>query len=118
MRALLFFLGLLFMTTPAWALGDSIVEFCFTTSDPQACIKQRIADEARADAATARLHPTERVDANAALQAQLEMARLQANGLALFGSGAAMINGMNQGFQHMQVPYVSSPGASYGHSSR
>lgn len=38
------------------------------------------------------------------VEAQLEMARQQALGMALFGSGAAMIQGMNQGFQNMQQP--------------
>lgn len=36
-------------------------------------------------------------------QAQVEAARQQALGLALFGSGPALIQGMNQGFQQMQV---------------
>ena len=41
---------------------------------------------------------------------QLEQARIQANGMALFGSGQALINGMNQGFQNMQQPrYDSQP---------
>ena len=47
-------------------------------------------------------------------QAQVEAARQQALGLALFGSGPAMINGMNQGFQQMQVkPYVLPPAQNY-----
>ena len=48
---------------------------------------------------------------------QLEQARIQANGMALFGSGAAFVNGMNQGLQMMQQPYVSTPYFSYGPSS-
>jgi hypothetical protein len=48
-------------------------------------------------------------------QTQRDLARQQANGLALFGSGNALINGMNQGFQNMQVhPYVLPPPQHYG----
>jgi hypothetical protein len=37
----------------------------------------------------------------------LEQARQYANGLALFGTGPALINGINQGFRQMQShPYV------------
>ena len=51
------------------------------------------------------------VEANVrAMQQQQELARIQANGLAAFGSGNALINGMNQGFQNMQIhPYVLPP---------
>ena len=43
-------------------------------------------------------------------QTQLEQARIQADGMALFGSGPAMINGINQGFQNMQQPrYAPQP---------
>ncbi len=37
------------------------------------------------------------------LDAQREMARTQAYGMAAFGAGHALINGMNQGFQNMQL---------------
>ena len=36
-------------------------------------------------------------------ETQREQSRQQAVGMALFGSGPALINGMNQGFQQMQV---------------
>ena len=36
-------------------------------------------------------------------QAQVESSRQQAVGMALFGSGPALIQGMNQGMQHMQL---------------
>ena len=40
-------------------------------------------------------------------QLQAEQARQYANGFALFGSGPALIQGMNHGFRGMQVhPYV------------
>jgi len=103
MRALLFFLGLLFMTTPAFALSDAILDYCLSTKDPKACIQEVQAGQERHQRELQR-------DAYAA---QLEQARLQANGLALFGSGAAMINGMNQGFQNMQQPYINTPSHSY-----
>jgi hypothetical protein len=47
-------------------------------------------------------------------QHESDLARQQAAGMALFGSGNALINGMNQGFQHMQVhPYVLPPAQHY-----
>ena len=42
--------------------------------------------------------------------AQLDAARQQALGMALFGSGNALINGMNQGFR--PLPPYHQPGAS------
>ena len=44
------------------------------------------------------------------IDAQLEQARTQANDKALFGAGNALINGMNQGLQNMQLPYNQPPG--------
>ena len=47
-------------------------------------------------------------------QLQRDLARQQANGMALFGSGNALINGMNQGMQHTQIhPYVLPPPQHY-----
>jgi len=50
-------------------------------------------------------------------QAQVEAARQQALGMALFGSGPALIQGMNQGMQQMQVkpmpPMQLSPPVQY-----
>jgi hypothetical protein len=47
-------------------------------------------------------------------EAQVEAARQQALGMAAFGSGNALINGMNQGMQNMQVhPYVLPPAQNY-----
>ena len=49
--------------------------------------------------------------------AQVEAARQQALGMALFGSGPALIQGMNQGMQQMQVkpmpPMQLSPPVQY-----
>jgi len=42
-------------------------------------------------------------------QVQLEQARQQALGMALFGSGHALIQGMNQGFR--PLPPYRQPGA-------
>ena len=43
-------------------------------------------------------------------EAQMEQSRIQASGMALFGSGPAMINGMNQWGQTMQQPqYAPQP---------
>jgi hypothetical protein len=43
------------------------------------------------------------------IDAQLEQARIQANGMALFGAGNALINGMNQGFNNMRLPMSPTP---------
>lgn len=45
-------------------------------------------------------------------QQERELAREQSRGLALFGSGNALIQGMNQGFQGMRLPPYHQPGAS------
>jgi hypothetical protein len=94
MRVLLF-LGALLLASPAWAINDSIIGYCFTTANPKGCIASFVADE--------RAYQLQLQQQ--ALAAQLEQARIQANGMALFGAGNAMINGMNQGFQNMQQPY-------------
>ena len=48
-------------------------------------------------------------------QHESDLARQQAAGMALFGSGNALINGMNQGLRQMQVhPYVLPPAQHYG----
>ncbi len=105
MRTVAFFLGVLCITTPAFALSDYQIDYCLTTKDPKACLHDIAEGQAR--------HQRELL--RDAYIVQLEQARLQANGLALFGSGAALIHGMNQGLQNMQQPYVSTPSLSYGH---
>lgn len=95
----LFVLALLIVPASAFALDDSIIRYCFTTANPQSCIQSFNADVQRHQLDMQR----------ELLQSQMEMARIQANGLMLFGSGPAFINGMNQGFQNMQQPYVSTP---------
>jgi len=102
MRAFLLVIGMLFVATPAFAMSESIVGYCFTTPQPQPCIENFLAQERKAQEAEQRR-------ADRQMEVQLEQARIQAQGLALFGSGNALINGMNQGFNHMQQPYVSTP---------
>ena len=99
MRVSTLFLGALLIASPAFALNDSVISYCFTTADPKACITSFMADERAYQSQLQRQY----------LDNQLEQARIQANGLALFGAGNAMINGMNQGFQNMQQPYVQTP---------
>lgn len=101
MRSFWIFLGLLLMPAYAFALSDPTIEYCRTTPDPTLC-----------------LH----VFTNQSMQerqwsVQLEQARIQSTGMVLFGSGAAFVNGMNQGLQMMQQPYVSTPYFSYWPSS-
>ena len=107
MRSFLIFLGLLF-AVPVFAASDPIIEYCFTTSDPKSCLVA-----IQADVGAARLQRQQDMQAQQ-LQAQLEAARIQAQGLILFGSGPALIQGMNQGFQMMRQPYISTPSQSYG----
>ena len=105
MRVLLF-LGALLIASPAYAIGDSLIGYCFTTPNPQACITDFMNQERQVQEAEAR-----RAERQQAVI--LEQARIQANGMALFGAGNAMINGMNQGFRQMQQPYVNTPYFSY-----
>ena len=102
MKILMLLIGLLFVTVPAFA-GDPVVEYCFTTADPKACLNtiQADVDQRRREAQ------------REVFNQQLELARIQANGYALFGSGPAMINGVNQGFHQMQQPYVNTPQFQY-----
>lgn len=93
----LILLSLLFIAAPAFALSNSLAEFCLTSSDVRDCIQRGITQEREA----------ERRHERAMAELQREIAEKQALGLALFGSGPAIIGGMNQGFQNMQVkPYM------------
>ena len=103
MRVLLFLAALL-LPVSAWALTDPVIEYCFTTADPKACLLAISADVQQRQTDNWR----ERESAH-----QLDMARIQANGFALFGSGPALINGMNQGFLQMRQPYVNTPAYTY-----
>lgn len=103
MRVLMLALAILLSASPAVAMNESLVSYCFTTSNPQSCISALLTEERRST-----LDVQQRQ-----LQAQIEQARLQAEGLMLFGAGAAYINGMNQGFHQMQLPYVSTPMFAY-----
>lgn len=110
----LIFLGLL-IAAPAFASSDLIVKFCNAQPDPRACIRGFI-DEQVVEHQAAQ-EQSNRRDAEIRQQYlanQLEQARIQANGMALFGSGPALIQGMNQGFQMMRQPYISTPAQQYG----
>lgn len=98
-------LFMLLLPVSAWAISDPLVDYCLTTKDPTRCLqevtkwKQEYADSYQRDLAAQRQH-------------EMNVARQQATGFALFGSGPALINGMNQGFQNMQVhPYYLPPPA-------
>lgn len=99
MKALLF-LAVLMLPVSALALSDSAIEFCFTTADPKACMHAVSADVQQRQTENWREREYNH---------QLDMARVQANGLMLFGTGPAFINGMNQNLLRMQQPYVSTP---------
>ena len=99
MRVLLF-LGALLLASPALADTDPLIEYCFTTPDPKTCLQTVMHDVEQRRMESAQQQQ---------LDAQREQARLQMQGMALFGAGNAMIHGMNQGFQNMQQPYVSTP---------
>lgn len=92
MRVLLF-LGFLLIATPAFALSDSFIDFCLTTDNPKACLRS----------AAEFTHSHQLQQQQAAYDAQRELARIQANGMAMFGTGPALINGMNQHLSNMRV---------------
>ena len=96
------------MTSPAFALGDAVIDYCLTTANPKACLHsvQREVEQAQRE--------NQHVLVQQQQATQLEAARLQANGLAAFGSGRALVNGMNQGLRQMEVhPYVLPPAQHY-----
>ena len=99
MKTLILLIGMLFVTVPAFAISDSVVSYCFTTATPQNCIQKFLAEE----------RAYQQMVQREMQQNQLEQARMQANGMALFGAGNAMMNGVNQGFRQMQQPYVDTP---------
>ena len=99
MRSVVIFLAVLLSPLSAFALTDAFIDYCLTTKNPKACI-QSLLEMKQANQQELQ---------HEAYLAQLEQARIQANGLALFGSGQALIQGMNQGFQNMQLPYVNRP---------
>lgn len=97
MRVLLF-LGLLLIASPAFALSDAAIDYCLGTPNPKACLQAVSTDVEQ------RKLDAQREQQQQYLQTQLEQARIQANGMAAFGAGNAMINGMNRGLQNMQLP--------------
>ncbi len=84
---------LLILASPAFAMSDSLIDYCLSTANPKACVHDMLQEERQAfqdRQAEQRQH-------------ELDLARQQALGFALFGSGPAALNGMNQGFQSMQM---------------
>ncbi len=89
------------LTGSAWALGDAAIEYCLSTAQPKQCL-------------LAMQQETAGNQWNQQAQLQRDLARQQALGMAAFGSGNALVNGMNQGFRQMQVhPYVLPPAPQY-----
>jgi hypothetical protein len=78
----------------------SNIDYCQTTTNPQDCIASFRADKELA---------VQREMQERQIEAQLEQARIQANGMALIGAAPALINGMNQGFNHMRLPTPTTP---------
>jgi hypothetical protein len=107
MRSLVIFLAALFIPVSAFAMSDSVVDMCLGTAQPRQCIQSFLSEQQNAtQAQQERWFAQQR-------SMQLEQARIQANGMALFGAGNALINGMNQGFHQMQQPYVNTPQFQY-----
>ncbi len=101
MRYLLTILLLILSASSAWALSGSVIDYCLTTTNPKQCLV-----ELQREVRSAPAGPTWEQQA----QLQRDLARQQALGMAAFGSGNALINGMNQGFRQMQVqPYYLPP---------
>ena len=73
----------------------SNIDYCNTTANPQDCIASFRADKELA---------AQREIQERQIEAQQDIAREQSRGMALFGSGPALIQGMNQGFNNMRLP--------------
>lgn len=73
----------------------SMIEYCNTTQAPHDCIAAVRADKELA--AQRDMHEHQ-------IAAQQDIAREQSRGMAMFGMGNALINGMNQNLQNMQRP--------------
>lgn len=111
---------ILFIASPVFAMDDKIVAYCLAEPDPRECLTYVLSQEeikargreARAQREEmrdqARVIAEERAAQRAAqerqYQQQMELLQEQSRGMALFGAGNAMINGMNQGLQNMQLP--------------
>lgn len=78
----------------------SLIAYCETTKVPQDCIAMFRAEKDLAN---------HRDMQERQIAAQQAIAREQSRGMALFGSGPALINGMNQGFQNMRLPISPPP---------
>lgn len=94
--------------------SDPRIDYCMTTRHPQDCIDSLQMDlrarqsEDLSAGQRGRAHQRDMQERQ--IEAQQDLAREQSRGMALFGSGQALINGMNQGFQNMQQPrYAPAP---------
>ena len=100
---------LVLSASSAWALSDATIDYCLTTANPKQCLVD-IQRDLNATGGGAQWQS--QWDQQA--QLQRDLSRQQALGMAAFGSGNALINGMNQGFRQMQVhPYVLPPAQHY-----
>jgi len=91
-------------------------EYCLTTRHPEDCIAALQMDlrerqqEDQFDQRHREQFDRQQLEMQQRqIDAQLEQARVQANGMALFGAGQALINGMTQGFNQMRLPMPTTP---------
>src|SRR5688572_29435746 len=98
MRTLLVLISLL-IASPAFAMNDSELNFCKAMKDPMQCVNQFLTAEHKAKREMEYLQQYLPQTDN-----QMAIAEEQTRGMALFGSGNAMINGMNQAFRPMPTP--------------
>jgi hypothetical protein len=98
MRTLLAFIALL-IASPAFAMSESELNFCKAMKDPMQCVNQFLTAEHKAKREMEYLQQYLPQTDN-----QMALAEEQTRGMALFGAGNAMINGINQGFRPMPTP--------------
>ena len=83
---------------------DQMLDYCHRLQDKgerDRCVRTIEQDQRNIEQSQVRAQQQER---EAQYAQQQELARQQALGMALFGSGQALINGMNQGFNNMRIP--------------
>jgi hypothetical protein len=96
---------LVLSAVPAWAVSEAMIELCLGTANPKHCLVEVQRESGGM---------SQQELWNQQAQLQRDLARQQALGMAAFGSGNALINGMNQGFRQMQVhPYMQPPAQQY-----
>ncbi len=96
---------LILSASSAWALSEQAIAICLGTDNPKACLLTMQGETMQANG---------QAQWDQQAQLQRDLARQQALGMAAFGSGNALVNGMNQGFRQMQVhPYMLPPAPQY-----